>query len=83
MNISKYMQLLSFQVRPIYTYTAVLWLKLKTFRQDNVAAVCLARYPVSVTCFDGKHCAGPVPVIFSSDPPATEVCKSNNVYSIN
>jgi hypothetical protein len=42
-------------------------------RQDNVASVTVASYPVAANMFDGRNCAGPVPLVFSSDPDSTEV----------
>ena len=36
--------------------------------QDNVATVALARFPILTRAFDGRTCAGPVPVLFSENP---------------
>jgi hypothetical protein len=42
-----------------------------TLRQDNIASIVLSRQPVICPCFDGIRIAGPVPVIFSSEPAET------------
>lgn len=40
-------------------------------RQDNVATVALAKFPLLTPLFDGRQCAGPVPILFSEDPDFT------------
>jgi hypothetical protein len=40
-------------------------------RQDNVATIVLAKFGVQSCCFNGKECAGPMPILFSDDPEET------------
>jgi hypothetical protein len=37
-------------------------------RQANVATIVLAKFGIQAVSFNGKECAGPIPVMFSSDP---------------
>jgi hypothetical protein len=41
-------------------------------RQDNVATVVLARFGIQAVSFNGKECAGPIPVMFSTEPEEAE-----------
>jgi hypothetical protein len=40
-------------------------------RQDNVASIVLAKFSVQTCSFNGKECAGPIPILFSTDPEET------------
>jgi hypothetical protein len=40
-------------------------------RQDNVASVVLAKFSIQACSFNGKECAGPIPILFSTDPEET------------
>jgi hypothetical protein len=43
-------------------------------RQDNVATIVLAKFSIQASSFNGKECAGPIPILFSTDPEeATEL----------
>jgi hypothetical protein len=37
-------------------------------RQDNVATIVLAKFGIQAVSFNGKECAGPIPIMFSSNP---------------
>jgi hypothetical protein len=37
-------------------------------RQDNVATIVLAKSAIQACHFNRKECAGPIPIMFSSDP---------------
>ncbi len=39
-----------------------------------MATIVLAKFSIQACCFNGKECAGPIPILFSTDPEeATEL----------
>jgi len=40
------------------------------FKKDNCPVLVLVSFPIYCDLWDGEVCAGPVPVIFSTDPEA-------------
>jgi hypothetical protein len=53
-------------------------------RQDNGAMIVLAKFGIQAISFNGRECAGPIPVMFSSDPEETaELLTGTRLYRLS